>query len=101
MRRRAQDDKERRLAIPADIASGPEVGRWASPGKPPGAGAAAGWPSDKAGREARRDAIWDCMSSARRRWWRARDAWAAEAGYTRSEGWVRVPTRVPYWGSGG
>jgi len=99
VRRRTQDDKERRLAIPADIAAGLEVYRWAHPEVLAALDRLPEWPTTRAGKEARRDAIWSCGLSARRRWWEARDVWAADAGYTRREGWVRVPTRVPYWGS--
>ncbi len=101
MRRRTQDDGSARLAIPADIAAGPEVRLWAHPEVLAGLDRLEMWPSDKAGREVCRDAIWACMSSARRRWWQARDEWAAEAGFTRREGMAMVPSRRPYWSDGG
>jgi len=65
VRRRAQDDGSARLAIPADIAAGPEVRLWAHPEALAALDRMESWPSDKAPREARADAIWSCMLSAR------------------------------------
>jgi len=82
--------------VPADIAAGPEVGRWASPESLQARALLPERPTTKVGREARAEAVWACMLSARRRWGEARDEWAAEAGYTRREGMVMVPSRRPY-----
>jgi len=35
--------------------------------------------------------------TARRRWCKARDEWAAEAGFARRDVMAMVPSRRPYW----
>ncbi len=84
--RRRQVDPDRQPAVPADIAVGPEVGRWASPESLQALALLPERPNTKAGREAGAEAVWACLLSARRRWGEARDEWAAEAGFTRREG---------------
>ncbi len=95
--KRRQVDPDRQPVVPADIAAGPEVRRWASPESLQALALLPERPTTKAGRKAGAEAVWSCMLSARRRWVEARDEWAAEAGFTRREGMAMVPSRRPYW----
>jgi len=95
--RRRQGDPDLRPAVPAEIAAGPEVRRWADPESLRALALLPDRPTTKAGMEARGHAISSCMLSARRNWCTARDEWATKAGYTRLEGMKRVSSRRPYW----
>lgn len=95
--RRRQVDPTRQPAVPAEIAAGPEVHRWAAPESLRALALLPEQPTTKAQMEARGDAISSCMLSPWRNWREARDEWATEAGYTHSEGMALVGFRRPYW----
>ena len=95
--RRRQGDPDLQPAVPEEIAAGPEVRRWADPESLLALALLPDRPTTKAVLEARGDAIFSCMLSARRNWCTARDEWAIEAGYTRLEGMKHVSSRRPYW----
>jgi len=95
--RRRQGDPDLQPAVPAEIAAGPEVRRWADPESLLALALLPDPLATKAELEARGHAISSCMLSARRNWGAARDEWATQAGYTRLEGMSRVSSRRPYW----
>ncbi len=90
-----------RVAVPAEIAAGPEVRRWASPETLDTLARLKAEPAHKGSAQRLRDANGDAMVSARCRWRDARNAWAVEAGLTLWEGMALVPSRRPYWSHGG
>jgi len=95
--RRRQVDPDRQPVVPAEIANGPEVHRWAARQSLGALALLPERPTTKAQMEAREHAVSSCMLSAWRNWREARDEWAAEAGYTHREGMALVGFRRPYW----
>ncbi len=97
--RRVLESPSSRVAVPADIAAGPEIRRWADPETVDTLARLRAAPAGTVSSQLLRDAEGNAMVTARRRWVEARDEWAAEAGFTRREGMAMVPSRRPYWSS--
>jgi len=95
--RRRQVDPDRQPAVPAEIAAGPEIRRWADPETLDTLARLGAAPAGTVSSQLLRDAEGNAMVTARRRWRDARNAWFTEAGYTWHEGMAMVPSRRPYW----
>jgi len=85
------------VAVPAEIAAGPEIRRWASPETLDVLAGLKAEPADKGSAQRLRDANGDAMVSAWCRWRDARNAWFTEAGLTLWEGKALLHTGGPYW----
>lgn len=95
---RVPDPPSSRVVVPADIAAGPEIRRWASQETLDVVDRLKAAPAHKGSAQRLRDANGDAMVSAWCRWRDARNAWFSEAGLTRAEGTGLLHNRRPYWG---
>jgi hypothetical protein len=94
---RVPEPPSSRVVVPADIAAGPEIRRWASQETLDVMDRLRPAPAGKGSPQQLRDANGDAMVSAYCRWRDARNAWFSEAGLTLQEGLALLHVGGPYW----
>jgi len=99
MRRRVLESPSSGVVVPADIAAGPDIRRWADPETLDTLARLRAAPAGTVSSRLLNDATGNAMVTARRRWRDARNAWFSEAGLTFEEGAALLHVGGPYWGT--